>query len=175
MKKAFAMLLSIIMTLSFSPATVFASESASENAETKIIGQYDGPLMKQLIIDSHTSTSQSLSKTTAGNDVRVRSYATYNKKDGVTVYVTLYGVGLKNPKFTDMTGTASVTLNERILSKPFAAISNQTKKISADVNIGSRGNKGDVGSIAVIGIAKGANIVGNAGHFEIAYNITIPE
>ncbi len=112
-----------------------------------------------------------------------RSYATYDKEDGVSIYVKLYvplfqsinAMFIPNPKFTLMTGTATLCINNiRESAKTFIATADEERSIEADIDTGVTASKGTKGTVKVMGVATGTNLLAEAGAFERVYEITIP-
>lgn len=136
--------------------------------ETQIIGQYDGPAFK--IGNSNQATLLSIA------NVRVNSYATYSKDDGVQVHIELYvpWYEFQNPLFTSMGGTVSITMNNTTKTKSFFETANQSSTISTDVSTGVKGASGTKGNVNLSGYATGNNIENYRGPFMLSYPITIP-
>ena len=93
--------------------------------------------------------------------VWVKSYATYSKNKGVSVYTKLYvpWYYFANPKFTIMSGYVKTTVKSK----------------STTVSTGVKGSAGAKGTVKVFGIASGYNIAAGAGAFTTSYSITIPK
>lgn len=105
-----------------------------------------------------------------------RTYATYNANDGVTVSVELYvpWYYFANPKFTSMTGTVTVRLNDQNTSKAFGKYTSESKTIDTSVTTGAKAGSLTKGTVTVSGIATGTNIVAGGGYFSSNYEIQIP-
>lgn len=172
MKKFFSMLLAMVMVVSISSVTAFAAESNTStdntNAQEQVIGEYDG-----LLSDCYTGNA--LLAASVAN-VRINSYATYDKNDGITVTVKLYVPWYEFPKpqFTGMIGSVLVTLSNSGTQKSFAEIANGDETISTDVDTGVKGNSGDQATVSVSGVATALNALGGGGVFAISYPVTIP-
>lgn len=109
--------------------------------------------------------------------VWVKSYATYTKQKGVSVYTELYvpWYFFPNPKFTIMSGNVKVKLNSKTTEKTFTKTAKSTSTISKTVNTGAKASAGTKGTVNVYGIASGYNIAAGAGAFSTSYSIIIPK
>ncbi len=112
-----------------------------------------------------------------------RSYATYDKEDGVSIYVKLYvplfqsinAMFLPNPKFTSMSGTATLCINNvRESAKTFFETADEERSIEANIDTGVTASSGTKGTVRVMGVATGNNLLAEAGVFERVYEVTIP-
>lgn len=139
-------------------------EAATEDGAI-ILGGFDAPISA---LDG--------ASTRAIGQVWCRTYATYDKDDGVSVNVELYvpWYYFTNPKFTSMSGTVTVTLNSKNTNKSFVAFADEDKTIEADVDTGAKASSGTKGTVKIVGTATGTNIVAGAGVFESGFEITIP-
>lgn len=140
-------------------------EAATEDGAI-ILGGFDAPVSALNGASTRAITGQ----------VWCRTYATYDKDDGVSVNVELYvpWYYFTNPKFTSMSGTVTVTLNSKNTSKAFAALADEEKTIEADVDTGAKASSGTKGTVKIKGTATGTNILAGAGYFESGFEITIP-
>lgn len=131
-----------------------------------ILGGFDAPV---------AALEGASTRAITGN-VWCRTYATYDKDDGVSVNVELYvpWYFFTNPKFTSMSGTVTVTLNSKNTSKAFAAFANEDKTIDADVDTGAKAVSGTKGNVSISGVATGTNILSGAGAFTSGFEIKIP-
>jgi hypothetical protein len=109
--------------------------------------------------------------------VWVKSYATYSKNKGVSVYTKLYvpWYYFANPKFTIMSGNVKTTVKSKSTTKTFTKTAKGTSTISKTVSTGVKGSAGAKGTVKVFGIASGYNIAAGAGAFTTSYSITIPK
>lgn len=160
-------MLMICIAFSFS-VTTNAEEVNKESAESIKIGEYDGLLSDCLVGDDIMLASVS--------NVRINSYATYDRNDGIKVVVKLYVPAFESPqpKFTSMTGTVSVLLNNRTSHTAFSKAAARTSTIQKTVNTGRTGQSGNRGTISVSGAATATNALAGGGAFAISYPITIP-
>lgn len=141
-------------------------EAATEDGAI-ILGGFDAPVSALDGASARAITGQ----------VWCRTYATYDKNDGVSVNVELYvpWYYFSNPKFTSMSGIVTVTLNSKKTNKSFVAFANEDKTIEADVDTGAKASSGTKGTVKIKGTATGTNILAGAGYFEsLEYEITIP-
>ncbi|MCI1965932.1 MAG: hypothetical protein LKJ17_07355 [Oscillospiraceae bacterium] len=171
MKKILSFFMAIVLSCSL-VTTAFAAESSdttNKNANVQIIGKYDGPL-SNVMKSSRTALSSNLV------NVRVNSYATYDKNDGITVYVKLYTPWYEfaDPEFTSMSGSASVNLRNDTTTKYFYESEDGSNTISTDIDTGVTGNSGDEGTVSVSGVATANNALAGGGAFAISYDIEIP-
>ena len=106
----------------------------------------------------------------------IRSYATYSKTEGVSVYVKLYApwYTFTNPKFTMMCGYVTCVLGDESQVQGFSEVANETETISKTVDIGMTAKSGTTGTVSVAGVATGTNIATYAGEFSISYDVEIP-
>ena len=109
--------------------------------------------------------------------VWVKSYATYSKNKGVSVYTELYvpWYYFSNPKFTIMSGNVKTTVKSKSTTKTFTKTAKGTSTISKTVSTGVKGSAGAKGTVKVFGIASGYNIAAGAGAFTTLYSSTIPK
>lgn len=149
---------------------LFAAEVDSDDAtdEPVIVGEFDGLLSE--CWDSNTPMPRAVA------NVRVNSYATYDKEDGVQVTVKLYvpWYDFPKPEFTAMSGTVSVYLNSKTTSKAFFETADGEATIETDVDTGVTGSSGNKGTVTVSGVATANNALLGGGAFSISYEITIP-
>lgn len=144
-----------------------AEEIAEATADGSIIlGGFDAPVSALEGNGARIITGQ----------VWCRTYATYNSDKGVSVNIELYvpWYYFTNPKFTAMSGTVNVILNNQKTSSAFAAIAAEDKTIDADVDTGAKASSGTKGRVDITGWASGTNIAAGAGVFTSSYEITIP-
>lgn len=168
-KRAFTILMTFCMIFSLmTPGFAASAADKGMTEEPIIIGEYDGPLSECL--DSDSAGLMVVS------NVRVNSYATYDKNDGVQVYVKLYvpWYELPKPQFTSMGGTVSVYLNSKTTNTSFYKIANGDSTIDTSVDTDVTGSKGDQGTVTVSGVATSNNALDGGGAFGISYPITIP-
>lgn len=168
-KKLLSLVTALILVLSTGGLNIFANERITENTdEPVIIGSFDGNLSDYLDSDGPMAAVTS--------QVRINSYATYDKSKGIQVKSKLYvpATSFPKPQFTSMIGTASVRLNSKTTTKSFSKYEKGTSTISADVNTGVTGKSGTKGTITVSGAATSRNALAGGGGFGISYPVTIP-
>ena len=165
MKKVMSIVLAVCLFCSFGTLSAFAAET---DPAPVVIGEFDG-----LLKDCWTSDAP-IPRAVA--NVRINSYATYDKEDGVQVKVKLYVPWYEFPKpeFTAMSGSVAVALNGSTHSTGFFETANGEETIESDVNTGVTGNSGNTGTVTVSGVATANNALAGGGAFGITYNITIP-
>ena len=164
-KKLLSMVLCAVMVLGMG-TTAFAVESKN-TMPVQIIGQYDG-LLRDVIGVNEAQTRGLI-------NVRINSYATYDKNNGIQVKVKLYTPDLfANPKFTSMAGTVDVLINNRTTSTAFSAFEDNSKTIETDVDTGVTASSGTKGTVSVAGVATATNAIAGGGAFAISYPVTIP-
>ena len=165
MKKVMSIFLAVCLFCSFGTLSAFAAET---DPAPVVIGEFDG-----LLKDCWTSDAP-IPRAVA--NVRINSYATYDKEDGVQVKVKLYVPWYEFPKpeFTAMSGSVAVALNGSIYFIGFFETANGEETIESDVNTGVTGNSGNTGTVTVSGVATANNALAGGGTFGITYNITIP-
>ena len=166
-RKLFTSLLAFCMLITVSVVPAFAEEMSIDH-QPVIIGEYDGYLSDVMIADNTAGRAIS--------NVRINSYATYDKEDGIQVHVKLYVPWYESPKpeFTGMSGTVSVLMNSKSTSTAFAELASGDETIETDVDTGRTGNSGDKGTISVSGVATANNALAGGGVFGITYSVTIP-
>lgn len=165
-KKLLSLIASLILVLSVGGLNVFANEKNID--EPVIIGEFDGNL------SDYMESDEPMNKVVA--NVRINSYATYDKSKGIQVYAKLYVPALSFPKpqFTSMIGTTSVILNGKTTSKAFSKYASGTSTIEVNVNTGVTGKSGNKGTVTVSGVATALNALGGGGNFGISYPVTLP-
>lgn len=147
------------------------SESELEDGEVLIGGA------EAIEKSSAVSTNSVMKAKYIAGIVHYTSYATYTKDKGVNVYVKLYAPWyyFTNPKFTYMSGTASVKTKNHSVAKAFYKKAKSTSTISTTVKTGLKDKAKTKGKVVVSGAALGENIVAGGGAFYITYSITIPK
>lgn len=140
----------------------------TDDKQPVVIGRYDAPLSECL--------EPGMAMQVGIANVRVNSYATYDKNDGVQVHVELYVPWYSSPKpeFTGMTGNVKLTMNGQSTSKYFSEVATGDETISTDVDTGRKASSGTSGTVFVSGTAVALNALANGGQFSISYDITIP-
>ena len=100
-----------------------------------------------------TNNSRSIS------NVRIYSYATYDRSTGIKVHIKLYVPAWESPQpeFTAMSGIVSTTMHNRTEQKGYYATALGEKTISTDVSTGVYGASGEKGTINVSGVATSNN------------------
>lgn len=168
LKKVFSVVMAFCMVLPLCGVTAFAAETEPDANDAIIIGEFDGLLSECL--DSDVVLPRAVA------NVRVRSYATYDKEDGVQVTVKLYvpWYSFPKPKFTAMSGTVTVKMNNKTTNKLFVETADEESTISSDVDTGVTGSSGNTGTITVSGVATATNALAGGGVFSISYEIKIP-
>lgn len=166
--KLFSVVLALCMMLSVGSFSVSAAEIEDTSSEPIIIGEFDG-LLSDCLDEETPMPCDTV-------NVRVRSYATYDKEDGVQVHVELYVPWYEFPKpeFTAMSGTVKVSMNSKTTTKSFAETANGTSTIETDVDTGVTGDTGDTGTVTASGLATANNALLGGGSFSISYEIEIP-
>lgn len=167
-KKVFMVFIALCMIFSLNGLTAFADELDAMQ-EPVIIGEYDGFLSECLDCDSELHGTSPV-------NIWVRSYATYDKNNGIQVYVKLYvpWYEVPKPEFTSMSGIVKVDLNSRVTRTTFTEVASGDSTIDSDVDTGRTGETGDKGRINVFGVATANNAIANGGGFKISYSVTIP-
>lgn len=163
-KKIIAGVMVLCLVSTLNCQTTYAKEY---NNEEIIIGEYDGPLQDFSV---QTNNSRSIS------NVRIYSYATYDRSTGIKIHIKLYVPAWESPQpeFTAMSGIVSTTMHNRTEQKGYYATALGEKTISTDVSTGVYGASGEKGTINVSGVATSNNALGNGGGYSISYAITIP-
>ena len=167
LRKIVSVMLVVCMGFSFS-VTTNAEEVDKTISQPVKIGEYDGWLSDCLVGEDIMLTSVS--------NVRINSYATYDRNNGIKVVVKLYVPAFESPQpeFTSMTGTVSVLLNNRTSHTAFSKAAARTSTIQKTVNTRRTGQSGDHGTISVSGAATATNALAGGGAFAISYPVTIP-
>lgn len=170
LQKMLSVAMAFCMIFSVCGVTAFAAEVDSDDVtdEPVIVGEFDGLLSE--CWDSNTPMPRAVA------NVRVNSYATYDKEDGVQVTVKLYvpWYDFPKPEFTAMSGTVSVYLNSKTTNKAFFETADGEATIETDVDTGVTGSSGNKGTVTVSGVATANNALLGGGAFSISYEITIP-
>ena len=168
-KRILSLLMALGMCLSvgisaFAADTTSVDKVKSSTDATQIVGEYNGVI--------HTT---GLSTDSVAN-VRINSYATYSKSDGIQVHVELYvpWYEFANPKFTSMEGIVAVKMNNKTTKTSFFETANEESTISTDVSTGVKGSSGDKGTVTVTGTATAVNALNNSGAFSISYSVKLP-
>ncbi|RPF42100.1 hypothetical protein EDD70_2843 [Hydrogenoanaerobacterium saccharovorans] len=169
-KRITAIVALLALVISLGTMNVFAVDNSTKSSPV-VIGEFDGLLSDCL--NSNESMPHTLA---AVANVRINSYATYDKDNGIQVKVKLYVpfFDFPKPKFTSMSGTVTVDLNNDADTTSFFETANEESTIESDVDTGVKGNKGDKGTVSVSGVATASNALAGGGAFAISYPVTIP-
>ena len=102
-KRFLALCMAVVMVFSLCSISAFAA-APTDDKQPVVIGRYDAPLSECL--------EPGMAMQVGIANVRVNSYATYDKNDGVQVHVELYVPWYSSPKpeFTGMTGNVKLTM-----------------------------------------------------------------
>lgn len=169
-KRILSLMMALGMCLSvgisaFAADTNSVNKAKSKTADsTQIIGEYNGVVHKTGISTDSVAT------------VRINSYATYSKSDGIKVHIKLYvpWYEFANPKFTSMEGMVAVDMNKKTTNTSFVETANEESTISTDVSTGVKGSSGDKGTVTVTGTATAVNALSQHGGFHISYAVKLP-
>ena len=166
-KRLLALCMAVVMVFSLCSISAFAA-APTDDKQPVVIGRYDAPLSECL--------EPGMAMQVGIANVRVNSYATYDKNDGVQVHVELYVPWYSSPKpeFTGMTGNVKLTMNGQSTSKYFSEVATGDETISTDVDTGRKASSGTSGTVFDSGTAVALNALANGGQFSISYDITIP-
>ena len=152
-KRLLALCMAVVMVFSLCSISAFAA-APTDDKQPVVIGRYDAPLSECL--------EPGMAMQVGIANVRVNSYATYDKNDGVQVHVELYVPWYSSPKpeFTGMTGNVKLTMNGQSTSKYFSEVATGDETISTDVDTGRKASSGTSGTVFVSGTAVALNAFG---------------
>lgn len=152
-KRLLALCMAVVMVFSLCSISAFAA-APTDDKQPVVIGRYDAPLSECL--------EPGMAMQVGIANVRVNSYATYDKNDGVQVHVELYVPWYSSPKpeFTGMTGNVKLTMNGQFT---FLEISFQKQKSAEESSRKKREESSAdfvyrVGSFSAVSFSSAKNI-----------------